>query len=185
MLPPGHIAGGLLAAEALLKILKPDLPQSQLNQLLWWGMFFSFAPDLDSFISFAKERSLAVRNADKNDHRNFFSHAPILWLLAGLAVYAASGSVYLKTVGLLLWVCSWSHFLLDSIDHGVMWLWPLSKKRYALNRPDALTNTEPTFFGYWAYFLKAYASWPTFYAELAVVTASILVAIKLFSHSIF
>ena len=75
-------------------------------------MFFSFAPDLDSFVSFAREKSFIVKNPKKNNHRHFISHAPVLWMLAGMRIYFFSRSPYFKIFGLLVWLGSWSHFLL-------------------------------------------------------------------------
>ena len=60
MLPTGHIAAGFLTAHALIKILKPDLDASQVNQLLAFGAFWGFAPDLDVFYSFARQKNLLV-----------------------------------------------------------------------------------------------------------------------------
>lgn len=179
MLPPGHVAAGFLVAETILKITKPDLPALQLHQLLYWGMFFSFVPDLDSFISFAKEKSFAVRDPDKNDHRNFISHAPVIWLIGGLSIYFFSGSEYFKILGLLLWLCSWSHFIFDSIEPGIMWLWPFSKKRYYLIPAERIRISEPTFLGYWIIFLKAYTRRVTFYCEIAVLILGIYQFTKL------
>lgn len=178
MLPPGHVAAGFLTAEALLKIAKPDLSQTQLHQLVYWGMFFSFAPDLDMFYAFFKERALTVQNPN-NIHRKFYSHAPILWLVAGLLIYFLAPSVYIKLIGLLLWLGSWSHFLLDSIEYGVMWLWPFNSQVWALkDRGVKEQITGKNFFEYWMNFLKYYSTRWTFYFEILIFFIAIIVIIN-------
>jgi membrane-bound metal-dependent hydrolase YbcI (DUF457 family) len=173
MLPPGHIAGGFLTAEALLKIIHPQLPQAQINRLLLWGMFFGFAPDLDTFYSFLKEKAFTVRKP-QNNHRHFLSHAPILWLVAGLLIYFCSSSEYVKLIGLLVWLASWSHFLLDSIEFGIMWLWPFSRKQYALKSIN-IEVLDKKFLGYWMDFLKIYSKRWSFYLELVVIVLALIV----------
>ncbi len=178
MLPPGHIAGGYLAAYALLKIAKPDLSGIQIQNLIYWSMFFSFAPDLDSFISFARGKALIVAD-QKHNHRKYYSHAPVLWLIAGLLIYFLSASVYGKTFGSIVWLASWSHFLLDSVDYGIMWLWPLSSKVYSLRNPEIVFDIpERGFFGYWWHFVKLYTGLFTFYLEILIVIAAFYVFIK-------
>jgi membrane-bound metal-dependent hydrolase YbcI (DUF457 family) len=133
-------------------------------------MFFSFAPDLDSFIVFAKKKSFTFSNSAKDNHRRFVSHAPALWMIAGLAIYFLSGSEYFKILGLLLWLCSWSHFILDSIEDGIMWLWPFDKEKWALkNRGTEWKIDDKSFFGYWLNYLRFYLTRWTFYAEIAVL----------------
>jgi membrane-bound metal-dependent hydrolase YbcI (DUF457 family) len=178
MLPPGHIAAGFLTAKALLHFTHPNLNASQQTQLLWWGMFFGFAPDLDSFIVFAKEKSFTFRNPEKNNHRRLTSHAPMLWMIVGLGVYFISRSEYFRILGLLLWLCSWSHFILDSIEYGIMWLWPFNKENWALKDRGVGEKIEgKNFFDYWLNFLKFYASSWTFYVEI-VLLISVLFFIK-------
>ena len=99
MLPPGHIAAGFLTAEVLLKFVHPNLTPAEYNQLIWWGMFFSFAPDLDSFVSFAREKAFIILDPEKNNHRKYLSHAPILWAVAGLLIYFLAPSTYIKYIG--------------------------------------------------------------------------------------
>jgi len=178
MLPPGHLAGGFLAAEALLKIAKPDLPQSQMSRLLVLGAAAGFAPDLDSFWSFFKEKSFTVRNLEKNDHRMYVSHAPIIWLLAGLAIYFFATSTFIKYAGLVIWLSSWSHFLLDSVEHGIMWLWPFSSKRFALVKSDLTNITTPGFFGYWMSHLKKYITKISFYLEIVIILSALIIYFK-------
>lgn len=172
MLPPGHIAGGYLATYALLKIAQPELPLQQIQQLLWLGVVFGFIPDLDIFASFIREKALRITER-KNDHRRYPTHVPLLWALAGLGIYLFATSTFSRWVGLVLWTSSWSHFVLDSLQYGLMWLWPFSNRLYALS--DAGLWFEPpvrrTFFGYWWDFVVAYLVQYslTAYSEIVVI----------------
>ena len=179
MLPPGHIAAGFLTAKVLLEVTHPALSQAQQNQLLLWGMLFGFAPDLDFFYAFFKTKSLLIVGEKDVTHRKFWSHAPILWLIAGLLIYFLSGSEYWKLVGLLVWLGSWSHFALDSIEYGIMWLWPLDKKVYAFkNREVRLVIPEKNVFKHSWQFLKIYSTTVTFYLELIIILSAIFIYLK-------
>ncbi|HVY67780.1 MAG TPA: metal-dependent hydrolase [Patescibacteria group bacterium] len=175
MLPPGHIAAGYLTGLAFLQAAHPVLSETQTMRLLWWSAFCGFAPDLDMFYYFARNRTwlVAGENKARGNHRYYLSHAPALWLAAGLLVYAASGSAFGRALGLLLWLGSWSHFLLDSIDYGIMWLWPFSKTVYSLRRREVLIqNFRTGFVSHTWEFLKGYARTLTFYAEAAILIAA-------------
>jgi membrane-bound metal-dependent hydrolase YbcI (DUF457 family) len=172
MLPTGHIAAGFLTAKALLHFTHPELSSVQQTHLLWWGAFFSFAPDLDNFVAFAKVRAWWYKpGMDNTIHRRFYSHLPVIWLIAGLLIYFFAQSPYFKMFGLVVWLGSWSHFLLDSIDiYGIMWLWPFSKEKWALkDRGDEKKIQGGSFFGYWLNYLKCYVTRWTFYVELVLL----------------
>lgn len=178
MLPPGHIAAGFLTAYTLLKVTNPAFSEEQITQLYLIGMFTAFAPDLDFFYAFFRVRSFTIQNNSIN-HRLFFTHAPVVWLVAGLLVYFLSPTEFLQFTGLLIWLGAWSHFALDSIQHGVMWLWPLSKKRFALRRAGMAHKgiTEPNFFKFWLKFLTTYPKeLPyTFISEVFIIIIFLLV----------
>lgn len=180
MLPTGHIAAGYLTAEALLHFAHPAVTPEQKTQLLWWGVFWGFAPDIDVFYYFFSNKTLLVAGGgSKKDHRSYLSHAPILWLIAGLLIYFFAGSIYLKYIGLLLWLGSWSHFLLDSIDYGIMWLWPFDKKIYALfNQNVKRPVSEKNFFAHVWKYLKLYTKMATFYLEIIVIVTALIVYFK-------
>ncbi len=173
MLPPGHVAGGYLTAYALIKIAKPDLDDAQIQQLLALGALFGFSPDLDMFAAFAKIKSWTIQS-DKIDHRKFISHAPFVWLVAGLLIYFLSDSTFIQYVGLLVWLGGWSHFVLDSFGHGIRWFWPFSKRLFALKDVDVKSNiAAPGFFNYWSTFLKHYTTQLSFYLEIVVIISAI------------
>lgn len=179
MLPTGHIAAGYLTGYALLKFSHPAVSIQQQTQLLWWAVFFGFAPDLDVFVYFALNKTLLVSGEAKKNHRLYISHAPMLWLLAGLAIYFFASSIYLKNIGLLLWLGSWSHFLLDSVEYGIMWLWPFSAKIYAFkNRDVKVPVKEKTFFKHSAEFLKIYSKRLSFYLEVLIILLALIVYFK-------
>ena len=200
MLPFGHVAAGYLVAQAVLKIGNPALDPVQLKHLLYWGMFFGFAPDLDMFIAFALARSFSFGRKPELNHRSFSSHAPVVWLAAGLVVIGAaevgifgslgrgsptSGSAgigspveFYKYFGLLLWLGSWSHFFLDSIQYGIKWLWPFSQEVFAFK--DKLikdTNNETSSVRYWLHWLKFYFQRLklTLYLEVVIILAAVAV----------
>ncbi len=177
MLPPGHIAGGYLTAVVVLKVLKPELSPSELNTLLFAGAFIGFAPDLDTFVVFWKER--AARLSSKTHHRRYVSHVPLVWLIAGLGVFFLAQSQQIKMLGLLIWLCSWSHFVLDSLQYGIAWLWPFSKELYALRDVEcelAVERRQP-FFKYWISFVKEY--WKVFrltsVTEICIISLAVVV----------
>ena len=176
MLPPGHIAAGYLVGRAVLHLGHPDLSIEQERPLLMLGCFFAFAPDFDFFYVFFKEKGFIIKKGDIN-HRKLISHAPVLWLIAGLIIYGLSDDVFWQYFGLLLWLCSWSHFLMDSIQHGVMWLWPFTNRSFALKDPDIKDPHFPAtgFLSFWFLFVKHYAErirW-TFYAEVTLIIISL------------
>lgn len=180
MLPTGHIAGGYLVTVGLIKLLKPDFSAAEQTQLYFWGMFWAFAPDLDIFYFFLKNRNFLVagREGKDSNHRKYYSHFPFLWLLAGIFWYFLTGTVFWKFCSLLFVAGSFSHFFLDSIDYGIRWLWPLSNKLYALKNIEAkLVVEERNFFRHSLLFLKAYSKYLTFYLEIIIILSAIFVAI--------
>lgn len=177
MLPPGHIAAGYLTTKLFLGLAKPELSVTQIDQLLLWGMFFAFAPDLDMFYVFWKEKSF--RHTGKTfNHRQFITHAPIIWLLASLSVSILANSAFMRYFGLVIWFSSWSHFILDSEICGVRWLYPFSKKFYALKKPGVgEVNNANGFFNHWFNLIKIYRQkfTLTFYLEIGLILAALAI----------
>lgn len=100
MLPSGHIAGGYLAAYSLIKIFHPQLSETEFTQLLWCGVFFGFAPDLDMFFSFIRQKSCTIQR--KYNHRKLYSHTPLVWLIAGGIVMLFSQNLFMTYAGLVI-----------------------------------------------------------------------------------
>lgn len=175
MLPPGHIATGYLVAKTVLHF-GPKFTLQQTHILLALGAFFGFAPDLDMLYEFWQVKRLELYDDDPS-HREYVSHAPVLWLIAGLAIYFLARDPFYKYMGLMVWLGSWSHFALDTIQHGVMWLWPYSKETYALKDRNLKSHLrERGFFAYWLEFLKFYATKVTlsFTIEICLIIAALV-----------
>ncbi len=158
MLPPGHLSAGYLTSRIVVGSLHYSFTEYQRNMLVLIGTAIGALPDFDFFIAFAKTGKFEIDNSKAN-HRKFASHAPLLWLAAGMVIFFASTSGFYKALGLLVWLCSWSHFILDSAN-GIMWLWPFSTKlypfseqyyeeKYAAEKP----SENKTFFKYWTDFV--------------------------------
>lgn len=176
MLSPGHIAGGYLVAYSLIKITQPQFLQGELDQLMWYGMFFAFAPDLDMFFAFLKQGTCKIQ--EKYNHRKFYSHMPLVWLFAGVAVMAFSQNLFGLYIGLLVWLASWIHFLFDSLQYGIMWLFPFSKRLFSVKDTCLkIEITEKRFFPYWRAFLKNYATRfrLTFLCEIGVICIALII----------
>lgn len=181
MLPTGHVAAGFITAYSFVKIVKPDLDPSQINQLFYFGALFGFLPDLDEFWFFFKTKSLLVAPAgQKISHRHYLSHTPALWLIAGVIIFVFSSSVFWQSIGLLLWLCSWSHFLTDTVENGIMWFWPVSRKLLALkNKEVSLTIPERNFFKHSFTFLKLYTARLSFYLEIVLIVLTLLILLNI------
>ena len=181
MLPSGHIAAGYLVAQGALQLMKPELLPSQYSQLLFLGAFFGFCPDLDMFYAFFKARSF-ILPSKKNNHRSYITHRPMFWLATGLVIFALAPNQFWQMFGLLVWLGTWSHFILDSFKVGVKWLWPFNSKYYAFLAPgDREESPKTTFFGYWLSFLNYYPKNNpiTFYLEILVLlTAAVVFSIN-------
>lgn len=128
MLPPGHLSAGYLTSRIVIGSLHYSFTEYQYNMLILIGTVLGALPDLDFFIAFAKTGSFTIDNSKAN-HRKFATHAPLLWFAAGLIIFFSAQSDFYKTIGLLVWICSWVHFALDSA-YGIMWLWPFSTRLY-------------------------------------------------------
>lgn len=177
MLPPGHIAAGYLTAVIAVKIFRPEISQDQINQMYLWGMFWGFSPDLDAFWAFFRSNSLKLGP----EHRQFFCHRPLVWIFFGTVLYLFVEDVFWKFNIVLLVLGSLSHFILDSIEYGVPWLWPIKSRLIALINPGKIifVNREKSFFGYWLSFIKYYITRPTFYLEIVVIILALIVFFKI------
>ncbi len=188
MLPIGHLAAGYLTTIGVVKLVKPELDPGQINYLLALGAFWGFAPDLDQFWFFFKNKNFLVAppGATKT-HREFITHAPVVWLLAGLAFYLFGKSEFVKLFGILVWFSSWSHFLLDSIAFGIPWLWPFTNKLYAIK--DAGQNPicieDKNFFQHSLKFLREYSKKISFYLEILIILTALIIFMGLLPNALF
>lgn len=177
MLPSGHVAGGYLVGIAFSELFLKEKNLELQNFFIVATIFFSFAPDLDSFWYFFKNRSFLVSAGnDKKNHRQYLSHAPVLWLLISLSFLLIPNSEYLKYLGFAILLGSWSHFILDSLNYGIMWFWPFSYKLYAFKNAGVnnIEVKEQKFFPHTIGFLKQYGQTITFIFEVIVILSAII-----------
>jgi hypothetical protein len=125
MTPFGHIGGGVVVgclAEKL--ILKGQLSSAKVGIII----LISILPDLDSSLAvlFKKWRP----GQEKLNHHDYFSHTPLFYLLLSVIVWLIWG----KEIGVLFLLITFTHLLLDTwaTDDGIMWLWPITRKKYSI-----------------------------------------------------
>jgi len=177
MVLPGHIAGGYLAARGLLAIFHPGFGSIETDSLLIIGTLAGELPDIDLirlYLDHKLERPNRV-----NDHRVYVTHAPFFWLVISLAIVTGgylAGSLFTEWIGWLVLAGSWSHLLLDSIEDGVMWLWPYSKKCFAMKKGlscEAITAKPGTPTYHLQYINKVYWKTVTFWVEIVLTLAAL------------
>ncbi|OGE87578.1 MAG: hypothetical protein A3J07_02565 [Candidatus Doudnabacteria bacterium RIFCSPLOWO2_02_FULL_49_13] len=176
MMPYDHAATGYLFAFVLLKILHPALSLDQVNSLLLWSLFWAVAVDWDMIISFIMLRSVRIRN--NVSHRRFLTHTPIFGLVIGLSIYFLSDSLYAQYFALVFLASFTSHMVVDSIEIGIMWLWPFSKKQYFLFEANTDSNPyihESLLIFYIKMFRNVYMRMKTFYVGLVAVFAALVI----------
>lgn len=179
MVLPGHLAGGYIATTALLALGHPALSPGELDALLAVGTLAGEGPDVDLFLFYFNQRSATAKK--RADHREYPTHIPLVWLIGCLAlsgIGSAFGSAFVVWLGLVILVGSWSHLILDSIESGIPWLWPLSKKRLCLKRAVEPQIDRPVgTLGYYSEFVfKHYFKNVTFYAEILIVVLALYLA---------
>lgn len=187
MVLPGHLAGGYIFTKALLAWTHAAFSSSQATALLIIGTLAGELPDIDLLHFYFANRS---EFSTENNHRHYITHAPIFWLIISLVV-ALIGlvfqSAFIEYLGWIILGGSWSHLILDSIEDGIMWLWPLSHKKFALRTmPDfdpqeyRGTHRIGTIPFYWEYIVNTYIRTRiTFYVEVLLTAAAIYIAIGL------
>jgi len=180
MILPGHLALGYLVTYGLLKLFHLEFSVADTNFILLFGTIFGAIVDLDFLSYFLKNRTLKMRN--DISHRDQISHAPLLWLIIGLLIFFFADDVFTKVIGLTVWISTWSHFAFDSFEHGIMWRYPFSKKRYNLwgDKPFIARKKEGLIGYYYRFFFHYYPTRKTFWIELLVVVVFLLVWFKVF-----
>jgi len=172
MVLPGHIAGGYLVTRALLKLAGSSLSTSQNVALLIIGTLAGELPDIDLIWYYLEHRF--SKNNGAQSHRNYITHAPTFWLILCLLIVFVgyvTTSTFTEWLGWIILAGTFSHFLLDSIEYGITWLWPFSKKEFCLYRlPEPHIHKRTGSFSYYFEYLTKYyvRSW-TFVAEVLVV----------------
>lgn len=174
MILPGHLAAGYITTFVTVTALGYSFTPTEQTLLLTAGTLLGDAPDLDVFFNFFKKTSIGVSSL--KGHRDHITHIPLLWLVLGVIIWFSSTSDFYKTLGLLLWLCPWSHLLCDSIftDTGVRWFAPFSEKKVMTFKKQ--TENFPSS---WLDLFYKYAKNPLCYLEISlVVIASIIFLYK-------
>lgn len=177
MLPPGHIAAGYLVAQAVIYIANPPFSPHELNQLKILGAFSAFAPDLDMVCVFWREKGFR-HTGEHFDHRQYITHTPFIWLFAGAAVALLGNTIFWFYAGLMIWLGSWSHLLLDSGYMGVRWLYPFRNTFFALKSQGVtFINKNTGFFNHWWHEITLYyqTNRYTFYAETLLICSALII----------
>lgn len=171
-----------MATYALLALSHASFTPLETNILLTIGVLSGEGPDID-LIRFYFDHRSPTKSGKAASHRDYFTHAPLVWLLASLAVVAAgalAGSAFTEFVGWTILAGSMSHFILDTIEFGIAWLWPFSKKRYFLKHLEKveLSQRPGTFGHYWEYISKFYVRNVSFYAEVLITLPALYIALR-------
>jgi len=96
------------------------------------GVLIALLPDVDAIPRLFRTGSVMPTTEDPLDHRDYL-HFPVLFIIFGIILCA--GSLFW---GLVFIVATVLHFLNDTwgTGDGIMWLWPLSRKKYKWSKID-------------------------------------------------
>lgn len=178
MLPPGHVAGGYLVAVTLTGLISPVLSEQETGLLIAIGMFFGFAPDLDMFISFLRKGEARLGQGEHN-HRYLITHTPIFWLFVGTLTALLIPQPLGWHVGAMMFFGALSHLALDSIQFGIMWVFPFTRRLFALRDSgvEFHLSQDKGFLAHWGEMVAMYARrfTLTFVCEILVIAAALIV----------
>jgi membrane-bound metal-dependent hydrolase YbcI (DUF457 family) len=170
----GHAAAGYLFSLIYL-FFASGLNSPETNLLLLLGALFGILPDIDVFFFFMKQKSFAV-GTEKNTHRHYITHAPLFWIIISILIYIIAQNAVTEHIAVILLLGTLSHFLMDSIEFGVMWLWPYSRKRFSLISVNNKERRYTKAIGYYWDLLKHdYSRTKTFYLEVLITIAAVVV----------
>lgn len=180
MVLPGHLAGGYLATQIVLVVGQPVFSSWQIGALTIIGILAGELPDID-LIRFHFDEKKNGRSRVRS-HREYFTHGPLFWIILSLIV-AGGGYLFAGTfgayIGWILLAGTMSHMVLDSIDDGVMWLWPFSRKRYGVFKGlEVLADGPHSISYYWKFVTREYPKYWTFYAEILTTVIAVLVVAR-------
>ena len=186
MVLPGHLAGGYLATKALLLLTYASFSTSQTTALLIIGTLAGELPDIDLIPFYLANR---FNWKSVQSHRNYITHAPAFWLIISLVIVATGlifQSSFTEFIGWAILCGTWSHLILDSIEDGVMWLWPFTKRCFALGK---VSSFDPAKYGgrdragsikfHLNYIRKVYLKERvSFYIEILITIAALYVVLR-------
>ena len=189
MVLPGHLAGGYLTATALLQIFQPDLPVNQIYSLLAIGTLAGELPDIDLIFFYFKHRKdkpgidVPEAHEDAESHRNYITHVPIFWIILSSSISAIGalfGSLFVVFIGLVMLCGTLSHLILDSIEYGIRWTAPWSKRRFALMpMPETSNGDRPgSIIQYVHFIIRTYWKTTTIWVEFVVTILALAVLFK-------
>jgi len=217
MVLPGHIAGGYLATYALLSLAPASFSPAEIYVLYAIGMIASDSPDIDLVWFYLENKRKAKSTAAISDpvsgptsdsatdsnHRNHITHTAVFWLGLSLIVWLVGysiSSIFTEFVAAAILAGSWTHLLLDSIEFGIRWLWPLSNKRFAIRKeiPSSCSQViedgksskdcDDNKYGrnskigglayYWQFIIRSYVKSPVFYIEILMVIIAVAVFVR-------
>jgi hypothetical protein len=188
MVLPGHLAGGYLATTIVLSAIPNTFTQNELFILYLIGILSGDFPDLDLVFFYLSKK---IFGSKKENHRDFITHLPLFWMMLcafSFALGYVNNSNFLMTLSTIILAGTFSHFLFDSIDYGIQWLKPFTKKRFCIFTLSNLNQFEieqkninvqnGTIMFYWNYLWTMYVKQPSFYAEIFVTLIAIIVFLK-------
>ena len=174
MLWIGHLALGYLATKLFLVNSLLTLSTSEINILILLGMLAALLPDLDLIPFFLKHRSMKLQK--NKSHRRIWSHAPLLWAFILIIGAFFTTSTFAFFICLAILIGSWSHFIGDSIEYGVYWLWPFSSQKFYLHKArgtEPLEKETSVTHYYTTFIKKVYIKNWTFYIEILIIIAAL------------
>lgn len=169
-----------MAAKLVLFLSPAVFSPSEMTALIAIGTLAGEAPDVD-LLFFYFNQKYGHASKKKESHRSYTTHAPAFWLLVSLFIVGAGSladSGFTVMLGWLILAGTWSHFLLDSIEYGIRWLWPFSNRRLCLRQVVEVEIDAPkgTLRFYRKELTAVYFKNVTFYLEIAIVLAALWVA---------
>ena len=180
MVLPGHVSGGYLVTRAILYLapVATSFSSTQTIALYIIGIIASEGPDFDLIAFFFEQKS--KKEHKKESHRTYLSHVPLVWLIGSLIIVLIgyiAGSPFISLIGWVILGGSWSHLILDSVEYGIRWLWPISNKFYCIHHvPEKeIAGPKGTLGHYWKFVTQHYMRYWTFYLEIAVTIVALLV----------
>lgn len=176
MLIFGHAAAGYLIVFLILKMFHSTLlTQSQINVLYIIGMIAAIIPDLDTYVMFYKHKSMKLQRNDS--HRKYISHTLPFWFIVSILIFLFTQTFFGLYISLVVFLGALSHLIGDSIEYGIMWFWPFSKKQYSIHKiPKENINMKQSNAGYyWKFFNQIYIRNWTFYVEIILIVVALIV----------
>jgi len=186
MVLPGHLAGGYIVTTAILKFI-PGTENFSNNEILLLyiiGILSGEIPDIDLlFFYFSKK----INNSKKATHREFYTHLPLFWLIISALIIIFGyilDSSFVILIAIILLGGTFSHLVFDSIEYGIRWLGPFSKKHFSLLKvkENFINDKKNVSVGsipyYWNYIKNSYIKSKTIYFEIIVVIIAIIIYIS-------